>query len=260
MAGIVESYKKVFENKKNNLWIFLVSILWTVSSLSFDIATGNPESPKQNIFDIMFGLFIGVYSLHFLHNAIQNINEGLLPSFKEMKWKTCIDLIKLDVVWGFYAVIVILAAMLLFFTVIHSIIFPITVVVLTAIVAVFVYYIYLAYADEMNTKGLFNVTLIFKIIKSTFKNTFIQFSLFLLVTLLAVLICILIYAVAAITGIDSIWNIAQDYYILDFIVFILAAYFMIITWYFAYPYSLIETYKEKVRPICRKDVNNGENV
>ena len=32
----------------------------------------------------------------------------------------------------------------------------------------------------------------------------------------------------------------------------IASYILIITWYFAYPYSLIPSYKENIRPLLKK--------
>ncbi len=260
MAGIVNSYKKIFENKKIHIGLFIIAFAWTVCSLLLDIATGRPDNYKQNIFDILFGLFIGAHSLQFLHNAINNINSGIVPNFRDIKGKVYWGMIKLDIVWCIYTITVLIASVVIYMTVINTIIFPIVVIGLTAFVAIFVYYIYLAYAENLDTKGLFNIALIFKFIKPAFKETLIKLCLFSLVTLAALLICILIYAAAAITGLDTIGHVAGEYYAVDFAVITCAGYFMIITWYFAYPYSLINTYKEKIKPLLRKEEDNGENV
>ena len=259
MAGIIESYKKIYENKKIHIGLFIIAFLWSVSSVLLDIAAGKPDNYKQNIFDILFGIFIGAYSLKFLHNAINNIDNGVLPSFKNIKGKIYWDMIKLDIVWGFYAVITVLASVILYLTLVHSIILPVTIIILTAFLAIFAYYIYLAYAENLDTKGLYNIALIFKFIKPAFKDTMIKFCLFILIMLFAVIICILVYAAAAIIGIDNIGHIAGDYYALDFIIFTFASYFIIVTWYFAYPYSLISTYNTKIKPLLRKEKDNGEN-
>ena len=50
MAGIVESYKKVYENKKIHIGLFVIALLWTISSILLDVATGHEENFKQNIF------------------------------------------------------------------------------------------------------------------------------------------------------------------------------------------------------------------
>ena len=82
MSEIIDSYKKVFENKKAHIWLLLTAFLWTVMSTSFDIKFGNGRA-KDNPIDLFFGFLIGLYSLQFLHNAIHNINNSVLPSIKE---------------------------------------------------------------------------------------------------------------------------------------------------------------------------------
>ena len=260
MAGIVESYKKIFENKKMQAGLFIIAVLWAVCSTMLDIATDKPENFGQNIIDIMFEIFVGAYSLQFLHNAIHNINNSVLPSFKEIKSNIYWDMIRLNIVWTFYAVIIITAVVIIYLTTIHNLIFPVITCVIIAFIAMFAYYIYLAYAENLVPKGLFNIAIVFKFIKPAFKDTIIKTCLFILITLLALIICILIYAAAAITGFDTIGFVGKDYYMLDFAVISCAIYFIILTWYLAFPYSLINTYKEKIRPLLRKDDTNGENV
>lgn len=259
MTDLTESYKKIYENKKMHLWLFILSFLWTSTSMLFDIAIGKPDTYRQNIFDILFGIFIGAYSLKFLHNAINNINNGVLPSFKGISWKIYLGMIKLDIVWCFYALAVIFLSVILYITLVHTIIFPIIIIVLTAFTAVFTNYIYLAFAENFDSKGLYNIVLVFKFIKYTFKDTVFKLCLFLLVMPFAALICILFYAAAAITGIDSVIYIAGDYYLIDFIVFTFTLYFMLVTWYFAFPYSLINIYITKIRPLLKKEKYYVEN-
>lgn len=261
MAGIVDSYKKIYENKKIHIGLFIIALVWTISSMLLDIAAGKPHNHTQNIFDILFSFFVGAHSLQFLHNALNNINCGVIPNFKEIKPKIFWGMLRLDIVWAIYAAAVVITSVVIYITLINTIIFPITILVITAFVAIFVYYIYLAYAENLETKGLFNIALIFKFIKPAFKETLIKLCLFILVTLLALLVCILLYAAAAITGIDTMGYISGEYYVLDFVIITLASYFMIITWYYAYPYSLIDTYNEKIKPLLNgKEDINGENV
>ena len=260
MAYINNSYKKVYENKNIHIGLFIVAFLWTVCSMLFDAATGRPANYRQNIFDVLFGLFVGAHSLQFLHNAINNINSGVVPDFREIKGKIYWDMIRLDIVWALYAAVIIMASVVLYMTLIDAIILPVIVIILTAFAGIFVYYIYLAYAENLETKGLFNIALVFKFIQPAFKDIIIKLCLFILLTLFAFIISVLIYVAAAITGIDKIGNIAGDYYAADFIVISITAYFMLVTWYFAFPYSLIDTYIEKIRPLLRKEEADGENV
>lgn len=51
MSEIIDSYKKVFENKKAHIWLLLTAFLWTVMSTSFDIKFGNGRA-KDNPIDL----------------------------------------------------------------------------------------------------------------------------------------------------------------------------------------------------------------
>ena len=74
-------------------------------------------------------------------------------------------------------------------------------------------------------------------------------------------IYILIYTIAGLIGIDKIGYITEDLYCMDIIMNSLAGYFIIVTWYFAFPYSLINSYYRDIKPIFRKeDTENGENA
>ena len=37
MSGLIDSYKKVFENKKAHIWLLVISFLWTILSTLIDI-------------------------------------------------------------------------------------------------------------------------------------------------------------------------------------------------------------------------------
>ena len=76
--------------------------------------------------------------------------------------------------------------------------------------------------------------------------------MYILTTLAALIIYIMIYVVAGLIGIDEIGMITKDYYVMDIIMNAIASYILIITWYFAYPYSLIPSYKENIRPLLTK--------
>ena len=73
-------------------------------------------------------------------------------------------------------------------------------------------------------------------------------------------IYILLYIGAGLIGLDKIGHIAGDFYFMDIIMNIIAGYFVIVTWYFAFPYSLINSYVKNIRPLIRKDENNDANA
>lgn len=259
MANLIESYKKVFENKKAHINLVIISILWTIVSTIWDIKTGDITSYRQNPFDILFNVIIGAYSIKFLHNAINNIDNGILPSFKQTPWIMYLGIIKLNIVWGLYAAIFLTLTIFLYMLT-HFLAIPILLIIALLFVAMFIYYIFLTFADNLETKGLFNIKLIFKLIPHTIKHLYKNFIIFLLFNLLIAVIYILVYTIAGLFGIDSIINIKDDIYLIDIFMSIFAGYFVIVTWYFAFPYSLIDSYKEFIKPVLRKDENNGTNA
>ena len=250
MSGLIDSYKKIYEDKKAHLWIFLIALVWTVASTNFDIFL-QEGVPKNNPIDLVFNILIGILSLKFLHEAINNSATSILNKI-DLGFKNILILILLNIVWGVYAVIAATFALVAYIAT-HSFILPILIISALLLISVFVYYIFLGFADDFNSKGLWNIKRIFDFIKPTYKDLYIKTILFILFTIFAAVIYVLIYTVAGLTGIDKIWNIAGDWYALDLLMNSFAAYFCIVTWYFAFPYSLISSYKEKVRPILGKD-------
>ena len=133
--------------------------------------------------------------------------------------------------------------------VMHSLILPAALIILILLLSVFVYYIYLAYAEGFNINGLLDIRLIFKFIKVSAKETFIKLGLFLLFSIAVILVYLIIYVLAAFAGLDKICHIAGDYYLFDMVMYAVIGYFLIVTCFFAFPYSLIKTYIEKIRPV-----------
>ena len=260
MTGLINSYKKVYENKKIHIWLFIIAFVWSFSSTMFDIKIGKPNTYKQNPFDILFNIFIGGYSLQFLHNAINNINSGVLPSFKEIQSKVFWGMIKLNIIWGVYACAALFFAVIIYMIALHTIIIPVGVIAVVAFLSVFVYYKFLAYAENLDSKGLGNISLIFKFVKPAFKQTYIKLITFILFSLAVAAVYILIYTAAGLTGLDKFGYIADEYYLMDTFMYAFATYFLIVTWFLAFPYSLINIYNKSVRPVLRKDSSDEQNA
>lgn len=254
MAGLIDSYKKVYEDKKSHIWIFLIAFAWSVLSNLCDIALGRPDSMRENPFDIVFNLLVGIYSIQFLHNAI--LSDGHLPSFKEINWKALPGLIILDIVWGIYFALVLVLVVISYFMV-HTIILPVGITLAFVLfVSVFVYYIYLAYAEDFQFKGLMDIRLIFKFIRVSAKETYIGLGKFILLSLAVVAGYLILFVAASLAGLDKVGHIAGDYYVFDMVMYVFISYFLIVTWFLAFPYSLAGTYIEKVRPIVKKEQVN----
>lgn len=242
MSEIIDSYKKVFENKKANIGIAVFALIWSISTVLFDIKFGNENPTKNNPIDFIFSLLIGVYSLQFLHNAINNINGRILPTIKEIQPKILWGMVKLNIIWGIYAILILIFALTTYiFT--HLLIFPIIILTALIIISVPVYYIYLAYAENLDTKGLFNITNIFKFLKVSYKHLYINTGLYLLITVGVIIVYAILYILTPLN------------FIFDIVAGSIASYIFIVTWYFAFPYSLIPSYFEKIRPITNGDLN-----
>ena len=249
MGEIVESYKKVFRNKKVNICLFITAILWVLISTFLDLYfSPNDQYQLCCLIDLIFYYFIGVYSVLFLHNAIHNINNGEFPSIKEINAKIAWGVIKISIIWAGYILLATLFAFVAYIAT-HILAVPIILLSLVPILAVGIYYITLALADKYSSKGLWKPSYLFKFIKAAYKPLYTNLCLFLMITLLAIVIFVLIYAVAYLIGINEIGQITNDLYFMDIIMDIIATYIGIITWSFAFPYSLISSYNEYVKPI-----------
>lgn len=260
MSGLIDSYKKVYENKKAHIWIFVISLIWTIASGYIDIKQGALFTLKQNPVDIIFNIIVGAYSLQFLYNAMNNINNGILPNFKEIQPKVFWGVIKLNIVWGIYGLIVLFIPLIIYIAT-HLLSLALLVTIPIIFFAIFVYYIFLAYAEDFNSKGLLNILWLFKFVKPAFKSLYIKLIIFILATVTAAVIYILIYTIAGLIGIDKIGYITDEIYCMDIIMNSIAGYFIIVTWYLAFPYSLINSYYRDIKPILRKeDSDNGENA
>lgn len=86
MANLIDSYKKVYENKNAHISLGIIAIIWTLLSTLWDIKSGNINNYRQNPFDIIFNIIIGAYSIQFLHNSINNIENGVIPILKKIPW------------------------------------------------------------------------------------------------------------------------------------------------------------------------------
>ena len=112
MANLIDSYKKVYENKNAHISLGIIAIIWTLLSTLWDIKSGNINNYRQNPFDIIFNIIIGAYSIQFLHNSINNIENGVIPILKKIPWVMLLGIIQLNIVWGIYACIFLILAVL----------------------------------------------------------------------------------------------------------------------------------------------------
>ena len=259
MSGFVDSYKKVFENKKAHLYIILVAFVWSILSMCYDAKFNADAAVRTNPIDLIFNITIGLYSLHFLHNAIHNINNGVLSSFKGFPAGAIWGYIKLNIVWAFYTFLVAILCVISYVWT-HSFIAPVAVFAALLLISVFVNYFYIAFAEDYCFKDLWKLPLIFRFAKASWKETYIKVLIFISFSFAVAIAYIIAYCVFHLIGIDTMGLVFKDVYCLDIIMNTFAAYFVIITWYLAFPYSLISAYKQDIKPILREDFADGENA
>ena len=259
MANLIDSYKKVYEHKKAHIWLIIIAFVWTVLSTFYDMYNGNINNYRQNPIDLIFNIVIGAYSILFLHNSINKIDGGILSRFNNLGKTIFLRLIQLNIIWGIYAAIFLILTIVVYMLA-HLLILPIVIITALVFIAMFIYYIFLAFAEDLEVNGLFNIKLIFKLIPATIKPLYKNVIIFLLFTLLMLIIYILMYVAAGLVGIDKIGNIKDDLYLFDFIMNTIASYIVIVTWYFAFPYSLIDSYETYAKPVLREEFNNGTDA
>jgi hypothetical protein len=253
MAGIIESYKKVFENKNANIEIGILIFVWMFLSMLFDNLTGAPNSFKQNIIDDIGGLFLSLYGMQFIHNMFNDGNSTL--TFKNLNLKAFGGLLLLNIVWYCYFIFMCLAVAIIVFYIFRI---PALAYICAFVLALFmvpVVYIFIAYAENFKLKGLFNIKIIGEIFKPVFKQTFKNFFLCVLITIGLILGFLLITMILNTLGISNFMQFGKDFSILDWLTASCFAFLVITTWLFAYPYSLKETYIEKVKPLLLDKYN-----
>jgi hypothetical protein len=257
MVGLIDSFKKVFENKKASVVVLVLVICWEILSTMIDTFLGQPNTYRQNIADIAFSILFGLYSLQFLHDAIHF--DGALPEFKNINWKSLFGLIALNIAWGLYFIIPTAVLCLLSYILTHQLIFTAIIAIAVLFISIFVYYYFLAFADDFSLSELFNIKYLFKFIKVSAKETYAKLGMALLFSILGLAICVILLFLGELIGIAQIGQINDDLSLWNSIVSLLMGYFIIIIWVFAYPHSLVSTYKEKIKPIIRKSEIIEEN-
>lgn len=259
MSGFIDCYKKVYENSKAHVYIFFAAFVWSILSMWYDANFSTSMSVKTNPIDMIFNIAVGLYSLQFLHNAIHNINNGALPSFKDFPPKAIWEYVKLNIIWGFYAFLVAVLCVISYVWT-HSFILPTIILIALLLISVFVNFFYIAFAEDFCFKDLWKLPLIFKFAKVAWKETYIKILIFTLLSLAVVTGYILLYCGFQLIGIDTMGAVFKDVYVIDILMNTFAAYFVIVTWSLAFPYSLISIYMQNIRPILKKDFINVENA
>lgn len=251
MAGVIESIKNFYSGKnaiKTNLILFVISFIYMTASSLFDIAIGKGDTMQQNLFDIAFGIFIAVYSIQYIHNALYNINPGKLPELKEIDPKIILPLIGINIIWAVYFIVALIIAFSLFYLFKSSVIAIILGILILAVTPFF-QFIYIGFADKYEQKCLLNLALIFKFAKASFVPLWIAVLKVTFLSIIVIALYLGLYFAGEYFGFAELLPISKDYYAFDAVIVPVFMYILAVIWYFIFPYLLLNTYKEKIRPI-----------
>lgn len=249
MAGVFESFKRFYckENITKNGILFGVICIASLLSLVVDTVLGNPDSIRQNFVDLILGFALAFYSLQFLHAAVRNPDSALLPNVKNSRWDAIGGMILLNIVWFVYFLIIgMLVFIWLFIT--KDFILPVIIGLLMCLTIPFMAFIYIAFSENFSFIELLNPIYIFKIIKTGFVPLIINLIKFLGVGIVVILVLAVLYAIGYYFSLPDLVPSVKDITIIDVIAEPICVYIILIIMYFIFPYSLLDAYREKVRP------------
>lgn len=265
MAGVIESIKKLYsgENaKKAHIILLGICFVYMICSTLFDIAIGKPDNMRQNPFDIVFGIFISMYSIQYIHNSFHKMSDEELPFINTISPKIFLPMIGMNIVWGLYLVIAVIIGLILYIMT-KSLIFAILYGIILIAISCLAQFLTIALAENFNIKGLLNITLIFRFVKAAFFK-FWAAALKVTGLIFAVIAAyVIIYIIGEYTGISHVLSIGKNYYLFDLITLPLFMYCFVLLLYFVLPYALIDTYEERIKPLIRQEniePFEGENI
>ncbi len=261
MSGILETIKKIYTDKNatsKHLILFGMCLIYMFLSTIFDIKFKNFYTSKQNPIDFMFSLFLSLYSIQFITNSFKP-NADFIPPISKIDWKKLIPMIIINTVWTIYLATFFIIGIILYFSLPNSIYFLYVGLVSIALLAPFFYFLYIALADNISTKKLLNIMLIFKFVKAAFIPYWKQILKTIFVSLIILVLYFAIYITGTFFNLDSISPINKDYALYDVFMFPVIFYCIIIIWSFVFPYTVLKIYTEKIKPIFY-DENSQERL
>lgn len=247
---IANGFKKLFSGNNTlfkHLILFLITGLLSLISLHFEFISNQIKNTKVMpdftgiaagiLALIIIGIYLCGYNFKFMHNALCENIEEILPDFNGDPFKIFFNVLPLIIVWTVYVLIAILISVMLF---INPLLIPagVTAIIAIAFFCTFIQFIYVEYARNFNSTGLFNITLPFKYIKSTIGPLVLLGLLFIPIYILSMFPSFLTGLILGLTGI-------KDKFILMYSGAVIGGYcgFIVqLVWY----YCIVQIYKEKI--------------
>ena len=244
---IIDGYRKIFSSPNallKNICLFAITGLISVISIyfeSFKTAKNMPTDMTTFFFAllgmIILGVYICGYTYEFMHKAFNDSEEELLPDFDMAPVGTFFKALPLVIVWMIYlglimGVMGITIAAVPFIGIIFAIVF--------LCLAVFLTFVFVAYCENFETRGLYNIALPFKFILPTIGQVALLGLLFIPVGILSLVPSFIAGFIFGLTG-------YADTNIPAWIGGLLGGYFGCLA-QFVWYYCLVQVYKEKIKP------------
>lgn len=247
---ITDGYRKIFSGPNallKNISLFALTGLLTAISLYFESFKAVKNLPTDINFSAFFAasagliilaVYIGGYTYKFMHKAFFETEEELLPDFNLEPIGLFLKALPLIIVWLIYLIIMIGIvtvgmAISMFIGIVLGILF--------LCMATFLSFIFVAYCENFNAKGLFNIILPFKFIAPTIGMVAILGILFIPVGILSMVPSVLAGLILGIIG-------YADTNIPAYVGGLLGGYFGLLA-QFVWYYCLVQVYKERLRPM-----------
>lgn len=251
MTGIFETIKKIYTDKNTtskHLILYGLCLVYIFLTTLFDIKFGNFNTSKRNPIDMIFSILILLYSIQFITNSL-NKNTDFIPSINQINWKNLIPLFIINFVWGTYILIFLILWTVLFLTLHHSVYLLYIGFIFFILIAPLFYFVYIALADNIALNKLLNLLLVFKFAKVAFIPFWKQVLKNGFISLIILAIYLIIYLIGASFNLDNIFLISKNFALYDLFMYTVILYCLAIISLFVFPYTILETYTEKIRPI-----------
>ena len=181
MAGMINAFKKIYQGQD---WLVKNIILLIYAGFTaiyyIEFAGFEKNQGAVNPFIVMgmliFNIYMGGYMLKFINNNFKN-TDTLLPDFNADPLKVFLGALPLIIVWFIYYII---------FSIVGLI--PILGWIFILVVGSFVPFVFIEYAKNFNSDGLFSMGKVFSYIKPLFGSFVVLSSKFLILILIVLAI------------------------------------------------------------------------
>ena len=257
MVSIKETFSKIYADKNVHIWLFVLVLVGAILSNLFDIVIGKPNSSKQNIVDGIISVLLSACSLQFLHNVLHNKNNGEIPLFDKIQASFYYKLLTVSLILGCLLLVVAFPIVIILMPgYLNTAGWIIAVIIVGALTLLSSFYAYvnITLADTMSIAKSVNPMIIFRAFARNAGKTYAQFFKYIGLTILFFIAFVIMYVIFSLLGLDSILKISKDCSVLDILMHAIAWYALFVLWYIMYPYSLLESYIEKLRG---EDINEN---